>query len=36
VLDGLGVPLEYREYEAGHQLDMAMVGDFEQWLTAQF
>ena len=35
VLDGLGVPLRYREYEAGHQLDMAMVGDFEQWLTAQ-
>jgi phospholipase/carboxylesterase len=35
VLDGLGVPLRYREYESGHQLDMAMVGDFEQWLTAQ-
>lgn len=35
VLDGLGVPLQYREYEAGHQLDMAMIGDFKQWLYAQ-
>ncbi len=35
VLNGFGVPLQYHEYEAGHSLDMAMVGDFKQWLDGQ-
>jgi phospholipase/carboxylesterase len=35
VLNGFGVPLQYHEYEAGHGLDMAMVGDFKQWLDGQ-
>jgi phospholipase/carboxylesterase len=35
VLGGLGVPVRYGEYEAGHQIDMAMIGDFKQWLYAQ-
>ena len=35
VLNGFGVPLQYREYQAGHGLDTAMVGDFKQWLDAR-
>lgn len=35
VLDGFGVPLQYHEYEAGHELNMAMAGDFKQWLDGQ-
>jgi phospholipase/carboxylesterase len=35
VLEGFGVPLQYQEYEAGHSLDMAMAGDFKQWLGGQ-
>lgn len=35
VLNGLGVPLQYHEYEAGHSLDMPMVGDFKRWLDGQ-
>lgn len=32
VLTGLGVPLVYREYGAGHALDAAMIADFQRWL----
>ena len=32
LLEELGVPLEYREYAAGHALDGDMVGDFQRWL----
>ncbi len=32
LLEDLGVPLEYREYAAGHVLDNDMVGDFQRWL----
>ena len=35
VLAGLNVRLQYREYEAGHRLEPAMVADFEQWLVAR-
>lgn len=35
VLSGLKVPLEYREYTAGHALDAAMLGDFQRWLARQ-
>ena len=35
VLDGIGVPLEYHEYQADHALDMDMVGDFKAWLGGQ-
>lgn len=35
VLSGLGVPLEYHEYEAGHALNREMVGDFSHWLGSQ-
>jgi phospholipase/carboxylesterase len=35
VLDDLDVPLQYHEYEAGHELNMAMVRDFKQWLDGQ-
>lgn len=35
VIDGYDIALQYREYEAGHQLDMAMVNDFKQWLDTQ-
>jgi phospholipase/carboxylesterase len=35
VLQRFGVPLQYHEYEAGHSLDMAMTGDFKQWLGGQ-
>ncbi|SFB21041.1 phospholipase/carboxylesterase [Collimonas sp. OK607] len=35
VLNGLGVPLEYHEYEAGHGLNTAMVVDFQRWLEGQ-
>lgn len=35
VLNGLGVPLEYHEYDAGHALDGAMVVDFQRWLAAR-
>lgn len=35
VLDGLDVPLQYHEYEAGHALNTAMVDDFKQWLGGQ-
>jgi phospholipase/carboxylesterase len=32
VLNEFGVPLQYHEYEAGHELNMAMLEDFKQWL----
>ena len=32
LLEELGLPLEYREYAAGHVLDGDMVGDFQRWL----
>jgi phospholipase/carboxylesterase len=35
VLDGLGLPLSYHEYQGGHSLSSAMAGDFLQWLGAQ-
>jgi phospholipase/carboxylesterase len=35
VLDGFRVPLQYHEYEAGHELNMAMLRDFQQWLAGQ-
>jgi phospholipase/carboxylesterase len=35
LLTELGVPLEYREYETGHALNSAMVGDFEGWIVKQ-
>lgn len=35
VLESYQVRLDYREYQAGHALTMAMVTDFQQWLAAQ-
>jgi phospholipase/carboxylesterase len=35
VLQGLGVPLQYREFDAGHTLTPAMVADFNAWLESQ-
>jgi len=35
VLESYQVPLDYREYQAGHALTMAMATDFQQWLAAQ-
>jgi phospholipase/carboxylesterase len=35
VLDGLGLPLSYHEYQGGHSLSGAMAGDFLQWLDGQ-
>ena len=35
VLDGLGLPLSYHEYQGGHSLNGAMIADFQQWLYAQ-
>jgi hypothetical protein len=35
VLDGFGVPLQYHEYEAGHERNMAMAGDFKLWFDTQ-
>lgn len=35
LLEELGVPLEYREYAAGHALDGDMVEDFQRWLGAR-
>ena len=35
VLDGLGLPLSYHEYQGGHSLSGAMAGDFLQWLGTQ-
>lgn len=35
VLTGLGVPLAYHEYEAGHSLGRDMVADFQRWLGEQ-
>jgi phospholipase/carboxylesterase len=35
VLTGLGVPLAYSEYAAGHALDGAMISDFQRWLGTQ-
>ena len=35
VLESYQVPLEYREYPAGHALTVAMVSDFQQWLVPQ-
>jgi phospholipase/carboxylesterase len=35
VLDGLKVPLTYREYQGGHSLNGAMAADFMNWLDAQ-
>ncbi|ALK97578.1 hypothetical protein AB595_25535 [Massilia sp. WF1] len=35
LLTGLGVPLAYSEYAAGHALDGAMIADFQRWLGRQ-
>jgi phospholipase/carboxylesterase len=35
VLTGLGVPLSYTEYAAGHALDGDMIGGFQGWLGRQ-
>ncbi len=35
LLQDLGVPLQYREYEAGHELNEAMQRDFGDWMTQQ-
>lgn len=35
VLTGLGVPLAYTEYAAGHALDGEMIADFQRWLGTQ-
>jgi phospholipase/carboxylesterase len=35
VLDGLGVPLAYHEYDGGHSLNGTMASDFLQWLSVQ-
>lgn len=35
VLSDFAIPLTYREYPAGHRLEMAMVADFRQWLQPQ-
>jgi phospholipase/carboxylesterase len=35
VLSGLGIPLAYNEYAAGHALDRTMAGDFQRWLGIQ-
>jgi|GEM_PF-5613663 len=35
VLTDLGVPLQYREFDAGHTLTPAMVADFNAWLQSQ-
>jgi phospholipase/carboxylesterase len=35
VLTGLGVPLAYSEYAAGHALDGAMIANFRGWLDKQ-
>jgi phospholipase/carboxylesterase len=35
VLASFQVPLDYREYQAGHTLNAAMVADFQQWLAPQ-
>jgi phospholipase/carboxylesterase len=35
VLSGLGVPLAYTEYAAGHALDEEMIADFQRWLGTQ-
>jgi phospholipase/carboxylesterase len=35
VLTGLGVPLAYSEYAAGHVLDGAMSANFQRWLGTQ-
>lgn len=35
VLESYQVPLDYREYQAGHALTTAMATDFQQWLAAQ-
>jgi len=34
VLGSCQVPLDYRGYQAGHALTMAMATDFRQWLAA--
>lgn len=36
VLTGYGVPLDYHDFQAYHALSIAMVGDFKQWMAAQF
>lgn len=35
VLEELGVPLAYHEYQASHTLNGAMLNDFNRWLGAQ-
>jgi phospholipase/carboxylesterase len=35
VLDDLGLPLSYHEYQGGHSLNQAMVRDFSTWLDGQ-
>jgi phospholipase/carboxylesterase len=35
VIDGLGLPLSYHEYQGGHSLNGPMVNDFTHWLGAQ-
>lgn len=36
VLTERDVPLEYREYQASHTLNAAMMNDFKHWLASQF
>lgn len=33
LLQELGVPMEYREHEAGHELNVNMVRDFSNWIS---
>jgi phospholipase/carboxylesterase len=35
LISGLGVPVQYREYPAGHILNKEMQQDFCQWLASQ-
>lgn len=34
-VNGLGIPLQYREYDAGHELNQSMRKDFQAWLSEE-
>jgi phospholipase/carboxylesterase len=34
-LEGLGLSAQYREYEAGHELNQPMRDDFKKWLQQE-
>jgi phospholipase/carboxylesterase len=34
-IEGLDIPLQYREYDAGHELNQSMRKDFQAWLSEQ-